>query len=392
MPLTIYPTRAATQASIDNLQTTIAAVATAGAYSGQVDWKLAPNGLPTSGYQKLGGIAVSAPLFRTGRSVVFPWANGVSGKTADAYFIYNVAALGSNILCLSYDRTTRLLNAATLTSVDMPSYPMANYTPGTLGSVNSKFIVAGLDYNGSNGSVYPTIYTLKTDEASPAWTPRANLAQAVISAGTVDVGEGKALVLGGKTQGNYSYSETATNIVDSIQLFDDVANTCVKLSATLPLRMSNVRTAVNASNQTAFVWPGYVSDGATLNSLGRRIWLLNLQTYSSVELDSVPASQSTVTPACMFVDESGRLVIVPAYKPSSGARAWRLDPSAAAGSQWSQIDWDVPEGVTPAALPRSFNSSVTSDGLQLMLYGTAPLLTKCVTVTDYTQLILQAKI
>lgn len=392
MPISTYPSNAATKSDIYELQWQLQSM-NLGSYPGKVDWVLSSNGQPTAGYQKLGGVAAPSAMFRFARSVLFPYTRGNSGFTIDTLSGANAyrATLGDYVLIKGpqTQHVTRLLNVATMTTADMPNWPFSNYAPGALGTVNNKFVTVGGDYQQSGGSCFTVIYTLDPTAPSPAWTPRASLPTALTELGVCDLGDGKLLVLGGKNQ-NVNNSTTATNIVSTLHLFNDVANTCAALPQALPARMSNVRTAMRADKKI-YVWPVYTSDGTTLNNTGRRMFLLDtLNSYSSIELDNVPVAAGNHA-GIRFVDEFNRLVIVPTVAPTSGARAFRCDPTQPSGSQWTQIDWDTPS-FAYAAEPLCAEAKVTTEGLQFNIVNSStPQLTWCVTRPDYTQLILQSK-
>lgn len=329
-------------------------------YSGKMEWVNRASGLPSAGYTKAGGVGVPENMFNTLRSQPLPYTQGASAMTGNsaAAAAYR-AVVGDKVYALqltsvnfrAYDHGVASWGAP------LPNYPVtSNLYPTTFGTVNGKPVATGCQSSSSGVTNSLTTY----DAATSAWVPRATQPASRCHQGIADIGSGKCALFGGKTVHDGT-AESATNIVNEVTVYSDTANTYTAKAA-LPVRMNRVRTAVRADGGV-FLLPTFTSDGATLVSTGRRVFLWNEAT-GTVELDAIPA-ECVATPWLLHARADGCLVFVPYATPSSGSRARLLNPAAAAGSQWSGIDWDYNDQATYNSFPGGCEAKATASGFAI---------------------------
>ncbi len=326
--------------------------------SGQIQMRFAPNGQASPGWTKLGGRAIPAAFFDTVRSAVLPYSQGSSGLSSNSL----AQALRVNIGDVGYfvsGLKLRAFNLGTMGWQDEAAVPQpSNMPPTSLCTVGEKLAAFGCTA-GSSG-VVPSLYLF--DPVTRAWASGQNMPSALQGSGAADLGNGRMVTFGGKTV-TASAATTATNIVDTVRIYDETQDAWTTLAQALPVRMFNVRAAPMVDGSVILA-PLAVSDGTTLIAANARNVYRWTEAGGAVELDSIPAE---VTPGAwlMVGRADGNLVFVPTGVPSAGARARLLDPSAPAGSQWSQLDWDYNENASHGSVPPCCPLTQTASGFAL---------------------------
>lgn len=370
--------------AVNNARVTILDNLPGPAYAGKIEMRLAPGGVATSGWTKLGGIGVPENFFNTVRTALLPFTVGTNGLTDGQLTTARKATLGDVVYALASGMTSgRSYNFGTSGWADLPVVPTGIYgAPTVYGTVNGKLFATG-SFSGSNTT--NTAWTF--DLANAGWASRAPMASFRQGCGIVDMLDGTCVLFGGKDVSD-STATSATNITTTVRKFSDADNTFTDLPTPLPVRMFNVR-SVRLATGTVVLFPAVTSDGTTLVSNSRRVFRWT-DAGGGVELDPIPAEVGN-TPYLIHPRSDGTVVYVPTATPSSGSRARLLNPSAASGSQWSGIDWDYNSGTTYSVVPAGMECKATGSGF-MMTAGPALSATFVgVPQANWSQVIYQAK-
>ncbi len=325
--------------------------------TGQIQMRFAPNGQASAGWTKLGGIAVPGSFFDLVRSVMLPYYAGASGVNSTGV----ADGLRVNIGDVTYfvsGLSLRALNLGTMGWQDEASVP-DTYLPTSLCTVGGRVAAFGC---GVSAVLNNKLYLF--DPATRSWSAGQNMPGALTNSGCADLGNGRMVTFGGKTTAPNT-AASATNIVDTVRIYDEASDTWTTLAQALPVRMHNVRT-VPMPNGSVILLPSQTSDGTTL--LASRALYSWTEAGGAVALDSLPAEVGAG--AWLTVARSdGKLIFVPQATPSSGGRARLLDPSAPAGSQWTSIDWSYNENATYSIAPANCPLTQTASGFVLTSGG-----------------------
>lgn len=310
-----------------------------GAYlpSGSLVLTNRPSGEAAPGFRRVSGFGVPADFFAQARTVMLPYTVGANGMTSNGAATGRIAVLDDSAFCFS-GALVRKFTLGTMAWADLPSFPLTATPPTAVGTAGGKLFATGCTLGASTSTA-----SYLFDPVANAWSQTANQPTFLCEQGVADLGAGRVAVFGGKTNA-VGASTTAATLVDTVRIFDANTETFSAPLAAFPVRLSIVRTA-RRPNGSVFVWPRQTSDGTTLVSTGnRRIWLW-AEGSAAVELDPLPEAVSV---ACYLfqVRADGKLVFVPAVAPTAGARARLLDPTAPAGSQWSDLEWDMNANAT----------------------------------------------
>lgn len=323
----------------NGVATGIQSILFSGAYlpSGSLVLTNRPNGEAAPGFRRVSGFGVPADFFAQARTVMLPYTVGANGMTSNGAATGRTAVLDDSAFCFS-GALVRKFTLGTMAWADLPSFPLTATPPTTIGTVGGKLFATGCTL-GTSTSTASYLF----DPVANAWSQTANQPSFLADRGVADLGGGRCVLFGGKNTAA-STSATATTIVDTVRIFDANTETFSAPLAAFPVRLAIVRTARRATGEV-FVWPRQTSNGTTLVDTGnRRMWLWT-EAGGAVELDPLPQA---VAVACYLFQAraDGKLVFVPAVAPTAGARARLLDPTAPAGSQWSDLEWDMNANAT----------------------------------------------
>lgn len=315
-----------------------------------------PHGQPSPGFRRVSGIGVPADFFAVARTVVLPYTIGANGVTSNGAATGRLAVLSENAYVLA-TTSARKFNLGTMAWADLPSTPViisGTVLPATtFGTVGGFVLATGF----TTTSGFQSQATCLLDPATDSWSQVATQPTFLCEQGIADLGGGRCALFGGKTS-PAQIAATAGGIVDTVRVYNASTGVYSALAA-LPARMAFVRTARRSSGGV-FLFPSNTSDGTTLTTGSRRVFLWT-EAGGAVELDSLPADVS-VAPYLLQPLADGRLVYVPTTAPTAGARARVLNPAAAAGSQWSNFDWDMNANATYQSAPVGCENKPTPSG------------------------------
>lgn len=312
--------------------------------TGQIQMRFAVNGEASPGWTKLGGRAIPAAFFDTVRSAALPYSAGASGLSSNAI----AQALRVNIGDVSYFVSAgklRAFNLGTMGWQDEAAVPTSGgMVPTTLCTVGEKVAAFGCV---SGYSTTSFIYLF--DPVTRSWSTGQGMPSFIQGSGAVDLGWGRLATFGGKNT-NSGVATSASNVVDTVRVYDEAQDLWTTLPQALPVRMLEART-VPMPDGSVLLFPRQTSDGTTLLSVSQTRSVYRwTEAGGAVELDSLPAEVSNV-PWLMVARSDGKVIYVPTPAPSAGARGRLLDPSAPAGSQWSDLDWDYNENASYGFAP-----------------------------------------
>jgi len=358
----VNTTVSALNTSVGTLGTTVSAVNTAVAASAPSagDMKLVnrASGLASAGWTKAGGVGVPDNFFNVARTVVLPYQQGASAMSSYSAAYGQRTTLGDKFYVTSA-LAFRAVDMGTAAWSNLPAVvsPGSSATPSVVGTVNGKVMFTGYQV----GSVsFASVYTY--DPVTSAHSLRAaNPGGYRGFSGVADIGSGQAVLFGGKTVAENT-ATTATNIVNEVRVYSDTPNGYTS-KPNLPVNMAYVRTATRSDNKV-YLLPAATSDGVTLNSASRRVFLYDVSAGTTVELDPLPAEVST-SAWLVHVKSDNTLVYVPTTPPSSGQRARVMNPASSATLQWTGIDWDYNDLATYVALPQSVEAKASASGFML---------------------------
>lgn len=310
-------------------------------------------------------------LFR-GATVPAGWAR-ISGIPVDSYaysvprvslLSYTATATGSlsTFAASSFALTTaglHTLNASAsgghrIYQPSTDSWSTRGVYPGT---------VAGASYIGAGTRVFAygitglTAAVLAFDTATGLWGSASPLPEARRGVGAVQVDADSVLLIGGDTAG-FGTAASLTSTVWTYQL----STGAYQPHALAPVAMGRPRLVRLASGRI-FVTARHIPAGANTTSASPRCWLYTPGSDTWLEVDPIPATL-TVSAAGGFYAVGERIVHIPGAEPTAGARGRIFDPSAPAGSQWSDFVVSLTAGMTYGAVNADTNGS-TGDGLLL---------------------------
>lgn len=326
--------------------------------SGQIQMRFAPNGQASAGWTKLGGVAIPASFFNTVRSAVLPYAAGSSGLTSNAI----AQALRVTIGDVGYfvsGTSVRALNLGTMGWQDEAAVPQpSSLSPTCLCPVGGKVAAFGIGTGASTGN---QLYLF--DPVARSWSAGQNMPSYLNSSGCADLSDGRMATFGGRNVAPNT-SPTATNIVDTVRIYDEPSNTWTTLAQALPVRMFEAR-AVPMPDGSVLLFPRQTSDGTALLSQSQTRGVYRwTEAGGAVALDSLSLDVSN-SPWLVVARADGKVIYVPTTAPSSGGRARLLDPSAPSGSQWTSIDWSFNENATYGSAPICCPLTQTASGFAL---------------------------
>lgn len=361
----------------------LTALASSGAYTGKIDMRLAPNGQATSGWTKLGGIGVPDNFFNTVRTALLPYVPGPNGVTDGSAAGGRRVTIGDIIYVFPTNTTAaRSYNVGNSQWADLASVVFSGGVyASVVGSVNGKVLATGAHAGNSQVNAVQTL-----DPATGSWSTRASLPTFRQGSGIADLQDGTCALFGGKDT-NDATATSATNITATVRTYNEAANTFTA-QTDLPVRMHQVRTVVRP-DKSVILFPVQTSDGTTLVSNSRRTFRWSLA-GGTVECDPVPAEVST-TVWLLNPRSDGTVVYVPTTTPSSGSRARLFNPNAAAGSQWTNLDWDYNAGTTYGAIQSGCESKATGSGFMMTASPSLSLTFVGVPQANWSQVIYQAK-
>jgi hypothetical protein len=318
---------------------------------GDVELVTRANGTPDAGYTKASGNVLAVTEFSAMNHLLVPNNSATSGVVTSTQVSARKAYSGASLYFLSglqhYAFNTGTAAWATLAPVPGP----ASQVPTVFGSAGN-LLLAGGGYTTSNPSA--SLYTY--DPATSAWSQRVSLPTARSAFGVADYG-GAAYIFGGATG-----SPGATTALDEVYLFMPQYNSLGLMPARLPVKMYNIHTAfvpgtANNGNQACVVlFPANITDGAVaLVNNPRRCWRWT-DSGVAVELDPLPDS-GLLNPGALYTQTDGTVLYLPSALPSANSgRARRLNPWAAPGSQWSGVNWGLPDDSTAYPMPGGTSS------------------------------------
>lgn len=359
------------------------ALAGSGAYIGKIDMRLAPNGLPTSGWTKLGGIGIPDNFFNTVRTALLPYTVGPNGVTDGSAAGGRRVTIGDVVYVFPVNTTAaRSYNVGNSQWADLPSVVFSGgVSASVVGSVNGKVLATGAHTGNSQVNAVQTF-----DPATGSWSTRASLPTFRQGSGIADLQDGTCVLFGGKDV-NDNTATSATNITTTVRTYNEAANTFTA-QADLPVRMHQVRTVVRP-DKSVILFPAQTSDGTTLVGTSRRVFRWSLAS-GTVECDPVPAEVAT-TIWLLNPRSDGTVVYVPTTTPASGSRARLFNPNATPGSQWTNLDWDYNAGTTYGGIQSGFESKATGSGFMMTASPTVSLTYVGVPQANWSQVIYQAK-
>lgn len=370
--------------AVDNARVAILDnLATAGAYTGKIEMRLAPAGQATAGWTKLGGIGIPENFFNTVRTALLPYTVGPNGVTDASAAGGRKVTIGDVVYTFPINTSTaRSCNVGNSQWSDVASVVFSGGLNATvLGSVNGKVIATGAH---AGNSQIGTVQTL--DPATGSWSTRASLPTFRQGSGIADLQDGTCVLFGGKDT-NDTNATSATNITATVRTYDEASNTWTPRTD-LPVRVHQVRTVVRP-DKSVILFPVATSDGTTLVGNSRRVLRWSLA-GGAVELDPVPAEVAT-TAWLINPRSDGTVVYVPTTTPSSGSRARLLNPAAAPGSQWTNLDWDYNVGTTYGAIQSGVECKATGSGFMMTASPSVSLTFVGVPQANWSQVIYQAK-
>lgn len=317
-------TAAQVAAAREALQAEIAAALDSTRVTGEIRLVNKPDGQPTPGWSKAGGLPTTAiPTFNNIRLVLAPYDKGVNG--VDAYTLLYGSAASHAVSGMHYYAGTstymRRLNLETGAWQDLPA---------TSATLRRSAIVGDLLLQWG-GSTAPSVGTRGLNLTTMSWSNLANYPLSIYAPVGCSLADGRVLSIGGTT----STTVTATTLQSSIQYYNREANAWQPAPTSFPVRIYGGQ-AVQRPDGKVYVHATHTSDGSTLTSLSRRTWLLDPTDNSAVECDPWPNS---LTPGAFYVLADGRLKVSFIGATSATTAGAVLDPSQPAGSQWTFVEF-----------------------------------------------------
>lgn len=363
-------------AVLDNL-------ATAGAYTGKIEMRLASAGQATAGWTKLGGIGIPDNFFNTVRTALLPYTVGPNGVSDASAAGGRKVTIGDTIYVFPLNTpAARSYNVGNSQWADLASVVFSGgLYASVIGSVNGKVIATGAHAGNSQVNAVQTM-----DPATGSWSTRASLPTFRQGSGIADLQDGTCAFFGGKDT-NDATTTSATNITATVRTYNESGNEFTP-RADLPIRMHQVRTVVRP-DKSVVLFPVQTSDGTTLVSNSRRTFRWSLS-GGTVECDPVPAEVSTNI-WLLNPRSDGTVVYVPTTTPSSGSRARLFNPNATPGSQWTNLDWDYNAGTTYGAIQSGCESKATGSGFMMTASPSLSLTFVGIPQANWSQVIYQAK-
>lgn len=324
MPISVYPSSAATKSDIAELQYQLQSMS-AGAYPGEVRQFNTETGLPPDGWSLASGIVPNITPYASLRWIALTWINAVPPA----------AWAGSKIIG-SYSTSTRVYDIALGAETVLTNFPLTNHIPRNV-LMTDEVIYS---FGSSNGTTYSSSsyrYRLNGTVWEAIATPPGPAAMLRMRARLAD---GKFLLVGGSTASNV----IATTVLNSVEIYDPALNT-YQTKASLPLRLAGGK-VLHVSEDEYLLLPFYVSDGTTVTGGSKRAFIYKVSTGALIELDSCPFAASSAS--IVFLRQDGKPVCA-----SGGGSGYVLDRTAQPGAQW------MPHSVAFPAVGGSASSPTT---------------------------------
>lgn len=326
----ISSSRAAVLNELQNLSTASAGSA---ATSGEIRVFRTVGGVAPAGWTRLSGVVVpQSYLYSTSRSVI----GALPSNSASVMYGTNtvhVSTPNGVVFCMG----VALNSSYTVGTDSWASNPTnaslygSNYAGGGIAYIYSTGKVYSL--GGGNASNSPQTGVFAYNVSTQQWSSAPSLPEARRLVLAATQSDGTVVIAGGLS----ASTTNATDYTSTCWIFNPSTGTyAVKSNA--PVRMSGGRSVVLSNGWIAF-FPNTVSNGTTVTTSNRRVFIYKPASDTWVEADSLPAEIAFSASALIGQLSDGTVLYVPQATPTAGARARRFNPAAAAGSQWTDYAW-----------------------------------------------------